>query len=175
MRRLSPVFSSLWRVRVGGLCRSSIAFHGIDMQATTPQTMNSVVRAFERAPKLVQKVSVHFDDAYVSAAPWVEKLATCGVSVTLFVPTDWVGTEFFGREVCSWGVLRELSSLPGVKIQSHAASQVNLTRLDPDDVRDELAGSKEVIETEIQSSVTEIAYPRGRWTPKIGRLVQAAG
>jgi len=175
MTRLSPLFSALWKVQPGHLCESSVVFHGVDDKATSERTMRTVLREFGSRPSSTEKVSVHFDDAYASIAPWVAALAECGTSVTVFVPTDWVGKDFCGRTVLSWEAIRELASLPGVNIQSHAASHVNLTRMDMSDVARELTDSKRKIEDHTGLLVSEIAYPRGRWSPEIARVASELG
>lgn len=175
MPRLSPVYELVWRARLGPICRSALVFHGVDHAATSPGQMAKLLDYFDQRRDLAANVEVHFDDAYKSITPWVTELASRDIAVTIFVPTDIVGMDFMGRQVCSWRQLGEMSRYPSVSIQSHAASHTNLTRLELGDVESELRRSKVRLEERIGAPVSEIAYPRGKYNSDIVTIAAECG
>ena len=175
MPRFSPVYELLWWTGIGPTCRTALVFHGVDSSATSPVQMAKLLTYLDRSPDLATNVTVHFDDAYETITPWVTELASRDVTVTVFVSTDIVGTEYMGRRVCDWPQLGELSLHPNVSIQSHAASHTNLTRLELSEVESELRRSKEQLEKRVGAPVMEIAYPRGKYNSNIVRIASECG
>jgi len=115
-------------------------------------------------------VSVTFDDGYRGvydhAFPALQQHAF-DATVFLTVGGEAVSPErrlppLNGREMLSWGELREMASA-GMKIGAHTCSHPDLTRLPAAAVREEMRVSKEVIEDALGTAVESFAYPLGRW------------
>ena len=130
----------------------------------------ALVRALDDPEGLPERAALlTFDDAYRSMAtaalPCLEEF---GYSAVLFVPTDYVGganrfDEAHGQPVehmCSWDELRALAAA-GVSIQSHGVSHRTLAELSPEEIEDELARSKALLEQAVDAPVELFAYPYG--------------
>jgi peptidoglycan/xylan/chitin deacetylase (PgdA/CDA1 family) len=121
-------------------------------------------------------MAVTFDDAYRSvltlARPILDRFE---LPATVFAPTDFVGSErpmswagidrWHGgpheQELIpmSWPELRELAE-GGWEIGSHTGSHPHLTKIDDDELTDELARSKAACE-QLAGNCTALAYPYG--------------
>jgi peptidoglycan/xylan/chitin deacetylase (PgdA/CDA1 family) len=91
-----------------------------------------------------------------------------------------VDSESLGRELfASRSRVRELAdSNGGLTIGSHSHSHRNLARLDLETQRNELAGSRQVLETELRRPIKALAYPYGwpgTYTCKTKALAEQAG
>ena len=73
-----------------------------------------------------------------------------------------------------WTMLRELQKA-GVEIGSHTRSHRVLPNERPDDVFEELAGSKRALEEKLQTEVRHFSFPNGHFTTSTVRAVRAAG
>lgn len=136
-------------------------------------------------------VAVTFDDGYRSvitqALPILKAL---GLPATVFVPTDFVGTErpmswpgidrWLGgpheQELAplSWdelGTLRE----HGWEVGSHTCSHPYLTRLDQGRLGDELTRSRERCEEMLGAPCVSLAYPYGDHDDCVVEAAEAAG
>lgn len=131
---------------------------------------------------------VTFDDGYRSvmdlALPILARLEIPG---TIFVPTDyieerrplaWSGTEHwlggpYARELdpLSWAELGTLRR-SGWEIGSHTRSHPRLTQIDDQGLQRELAGSRAICESRLETSCPALAYPYGDFDE---RVVTAAG
>ncbi|MDB4953548.1 MAG: polysaccharide deacetylase [Myxococcales bacterium] len=79
--------------------------------------------------------------------------------------------------VMSWDHVRALSRA-GMDIESHTKTHRVLLTLGDDDLRDELAGSRQELETQLGRPVRAIAYPVGRRVShriRLRRAIEAAG
>jgi peptidoglycan/xylan/chitin deacetylase (PgdA/CDA1 family) len=133
-------------------------------------------------------VAITFDDAFTSvhrvAAPLLERLGWPG---TVFVPTAplvdrsplyWVGSDIQARHSIAtaqleWAQLRELA-VQGWEIGSHSRTHRLLSRLDEDELRYELAGSRD----EIVAAVGEcdsISYPWGEVDARVAAAARRVG
>ena len=133
-------------------------------------------------------LAVTFDDAYRSVLELgFPILARLGLAGSVFVPTDFAGTERpmswpgieqwvggpFERELMpmSWDELEQLSE-DGWEVGSHTRSHPHLTRLDDASLEAELRGSREACEARLGRPCESLAYPYGDHD---GRVVAAAG
>lgn len=82
-----------------------------------------------------------------------------------------VGEDHF----LSWADLSTLTSEGLFTIGSHAMSHTPLTRLAPDDVRREFAGSRSAIRSGIGVEVSSLAYPNGDASIEIASIARAEG
>ena len=119
------------------------------------------------------------DDGYVSsfdvARPILKKY---GYPWTCFIYTKFVGT---GGKSISWEQLATLRD-EGIEIGCHTVSHLNLreTRGKPAEVyeawlRDEIIGSKHLLEKKLAIKCAVFAYPEGRFAPKVLDVVKEAG
>ena len=132
---------------------------------------------------------VTFDDAYRSVAPVVPLLERLGVPVTIFACTDLAQRgdamavpELDGRAgphpeellTMRWEALAELAGR-GVEIGSHTASHPHLPALSDDELRRELAGSRERVEARLGRPCRFLSYPFGEEDARVQAAAKAAG
>ena len=135
--------------------------------------------------------AVTFDDAYRSvlalARPIMDELDVPG---TVFVPTDWAGSEEPMRwdgvyqwlegpheheMLCmGWGQLRELADA-GWELGSHTRSHPFLTAVDDDRLDAELRESRLTLERELGRPCRSIAYPYGDVDERVMEAAREAG
>src|SRR4051812_14681347 len=136
-------------------------------------------------------VAVTFDDAYRSVSTLgAPVLARLGWPATVYVPTDYAGTERpmawpgidqwlggpFEHELVpmSWEELGGLAA-EGWEIGSHTCSHPHLTELDDDALEQELRLSKAVCEEQLERPCASIAYPYGDHDMRVAAVARAAG
>lgn len=183
-----------------------LCYHGISetwpaATSVRPGDFEEQLRAFGRrgyrgatlaealtAPPHERTLVVTFDDAHRSvleqAAPVMERL---GIPGTVFVPTDyagtekpmgwegydeWLGTEHEPELLClGWEELRGLVAA-GWEVGSHTCSHPRLSKVDDARIARELGESKRVCEAEIGAPCVSFAYPYSDYDE---RAVGAAG
>jgi peptidoglycan/xylan/chitin deacetylase (PgdA/CDA1 family) len=142
-------------------------------------------------PRAGKTVAVTFDDGYRSvltlALPILRRL---GLPATLFVPTDFVGSD----KPMSWpgidhwlGGEHEHELLPlsrdelvelrgsGWEIGSHTCTHPHLTQLDDVRLADELQRSRERCESMLGAPCLSLAYPFGDYDARVVEAARAAG
>jgi peptidoglycan/xylan/chitin deacetylase (PgdA/CDA1 family) len=128
---------------------------------------------FRRGTTLPSRpVVLSFDDGwsdqYIYAFPILEKYH---YTATFFVFTNPVGTKGF----ITWAQLRAMRAA-GMTIGSHTRSHPYLTRIsDPTLLRKEIVDSKQVLEKQLGTPVTDFAYPFGQYNAAVAAAVEAAG
>jgi peptidoglycan/xylan/chitin deacetylase (PgdA/CDA1 family) len=107
-------------------------------------------------------VVITFDDGYGNfyrnAFPVLNRY---GFSATVFLPTAYIGeipVKFKGKECLTWNEVRELNR-HGIGFGSHTVTHPQLHDLTPANVRQEIVGSKQVIEDRLGQAVDSFAYP----------------
>ena len=123
-----------------------------------------------RPPAAGDAVAVTFDDAFVSARPFIDALLDAGLSPTVFVVTRHVGgtNAWGGREhrgiptlpVMSWHDLEALAAR-GASIEAHSRTHPRLTALPPGHLDDELEGSRDDLNVRLGIRSRQFAYPFG--------------
>lgn len=117
-------------------------------------------------------------------------LAELGLPATIFVPTDWVGSDrpmsWPGIEQWSpgphsdqllclgWEQLRGLQS-EGWEIASHTRSHPRLPEIDDEALREELVGSRQACERELGRPCLTLAYPYGEHDARVEAAAREAG
>lgn len=126
-------------------------------------------------------ISVTFDDAMegqLEAA--LPELLDRNIKATAFVVTSFVGETAAwdysagSRRHASWTLLREWISA-GMQVGSHTCTHRDLRKLSTSELDAELTASRGILEDRIQESVTQIAYPFGRWNTRVLKCVAEAG
>jgi len=74
----------------------------------------------------------------------------------------------------TWPMIHEMRRA-GITIGSHTKSHVSLPMETADNAREELEGSKQVLERELGETVRHFAYPGGQFTPSVVDWLHAAG
>ncbi len=126
-------------------------------------------------------VALTFDDLYDNVVRHaIPVLQEHGVRATVFAITQTVGRGEDRRLVVPglFGVnessLRDLVDA-GLEVGSHTVSHRELTSLDDRALRAELSDSRHCLEDMLGVEVTSLCYPRGRFSPRVVRFVEAAG
>lgn len=120
----------------------------------------------------VKPIIISFDDGWRDQFEYaVPILLSYRYPATFFVFTNSIGKRGF----FSWGDLKTLRD-EGMTIGSHSRSHPYLTQItDPEKLRDEIFGSKQILEKNLGISVDEFAYPFGQYNPSIVEMVREAG
>jgi peptidoglycan/xylan/chitin deacetylase (PgdA/CDA1 family) len=95
----------------------------------------------------------------------------------VFVNTSAVGDSprwAFGKVVADWDELKEFQAAGGV-VASHCRNHPRLATLDPDGLRDEVAGSLEDLREHLPNVSPLLAYPHGHHDARVRSTVAAAG
>lgn len=121
-----------------------------------------------------REIAITFDDANYTfldnAMPILEKYK---FPVTVFAVSESVYGELHGS--MTEATLIELQKTGFVDIQSHSATHPILSEVDSDQLKKELAGSKEAFEQMLQKPVEYFAYPSGRVNARVVEEVEKAG
>ena len=117
-----------------------------------------------------QAFAITFDDGYETVyTEAFPVLASHGFAATVFltVPRDADRGDsdrlasLNGRSMLSWAEIREMAR-GGVVPGAHTLSHPDLTRMSPDEVEEEVCGSKGIIENVLGVEASCFAYPFGR-------------
>lgn len=123
-----------------------------------------------RAP--AKTVAITFDDGYDDNYKYVYPiLKKYNVPATIFVPTDSIGKEGF----LTWPQIHEMSDSGLVDIESHTKSHQFLTGCSDAQLKDELEGSKAVLEKKLKKSVKFLCYPMGNFDERVKAAARLAG
>jgi peptidoglycan/xylan/chitin deacetylase (PgdA/CDA1 family) len=115
-------------------------------------------------------VAITFDDGHSSDLIAARELRRRGLQATFFV--NWSRLERAGFLNCRQVVELERQ---GFGIGSHGLTHVGFAGLTPDEVRRELAGSKERLERLLGKPVTGLAVPYGSYNSQVVASTIAAG
>ena len=138
------------------------------------QTLSS--RHFRQWQEDKKKIPEHsfvltFDDGYASHAEIVAPLLLrYKFSGTFFVTVNLIGRKGY----MSWEQLKQLIFL-GMEIGSHGMSHRPLSYLSSDELEEELAQSKKILEENLGVPIKAISAPGGFWSPKVADAVKRAG
>jgi peptidoglycan/xylan/chitin deacetylase (PgdA/CDA1 family) len=148
-------------------------------QAIDVVTALDLLYAGELQPK---HVALTFDDGFKD----VEEnaygvLADLGFSATVFVATDVIDgcAKYFwapdDARLLSWSEIRELDAGGVFRFEPHTLTHPNLTDLDFDDCKREIAGSKVALEEKLGREAIAFCYPGGFVGAREQELTAAAG
>lgn len=118
---------------------------------------NTVVLTFDDA----------YEDNYIYALPVLKKFH---LPATEFVISDLVGHKLY----MNWDQIKEMEK-EGITIGSHTRRHAYLPLLPVDLLKDELEGSKQIIEEHLGHPINFIAYPTGGFKEEVKRAVADAG
>lgn len=110
------------------------------------------------ASKYDKPILITFDDGYkdvyTNAYPILKKY---NLKSNLYIITDWVGGEVY----VNWDEVKALDASNIMEIGSHTRTHKNLGKLNEKEVEDELKGSKEILEKNLNKKINTLAYPYG--------------
>ena len=116
------------------------------------------------------RVSITFDDGlaniYSLALPELERFSLSG---TVYVISDSIGQSYMGYPVMTKRMIQEMVS-KGWEIGSHTRSHPQLTDMKDQEIRNELALSKNDLEAITNRKITSFAYPFGDLNNKVAKL-----
>lgn len=125
-----------------------------------------------RKPLPPNPILITFDDGYEDnyqiAYPILRKYH---FTATIFLITDFVGNN--GRYL-NWKQVEEMRK-NGFYFESHSLNHILLTEASDENVRSQLAKSKEAIEWRLGQKVDYLAYPKGEYNQRIIALARQAG
>jgi len=136
-------------------------------------TFSALADYFDHGKELpTLPVIISFDDGWETqfeyALPSLEKYH---YPATFFVVTDYIGRPGF----ISWPQLQTLLT-DGMRIGSHSRSHPRLTKIkDSTKLWDQIYNSKTILESQLEISVEEFAYPYGAYNPGAAAAVKQAG
>ena len=186
-----------------------LGYHGLsdtwpDMTAVRPDAFEEHVELLVRrgyrgatfsdaltAPRAEKTVVITFDDACRSVFEHaLPVLSRFGLPATVFVPTDyagtdtpmgwagfdrWLGTPHEPELACmSWDTLSALADA-GWEVGSHTHSHPRLATVGDAPLEGELRESRATIEERLQRPCHSIAYPYGDCDARIAEAARAAG
>jgi peptidoglycan/xylan/chitin deacetylase (PgdA/CDA1 family) len=132
-----------------------------------------------------QNVAITFDDAYVSVAEnALPELAARSFHSTIFVPVDSLGSHptwaVENRSLDSDEIVMSaemIATLPSslVALGSHSNTHPHLSRIDPNDARNEIEGSRQKLQKLTGQDIRLFAFPYGDHDASILKLCRVAG
>jgi peptidoglycan/xylan/chitin deacetylase (PgdA/CDA1 family) len=151
----------------------------------TPMTVTRLARtiANRRVPLPERPVVISFDDGfadfYSQAFPVLEFY---GFTATLYVVSGYVGGSSqwlqsqgeAERSMLTWEQIAELDAA-GVEVGAHTQTHPQLDTLAPGIAREQIQGSKLVLEQRLGKRVVSFAYPHGYYSPIVRNIVRQAG
>ncbi|MGQ0734404.1 MAG: polysaccharide deacetylase family protein [Acidobacteriota bacterium] len=181
--------------------KAILTYHSIDSSGSVisipPSTFGQHLRWLASSPVAVlslpdllrhpndsDALAITFDDAFTNFQDeaW-PRLRDHGLSVTLFVPTGFVGQTNEWAEtpggrmprlpILDWASLGRLQE-DGVILGAHSRTHADLRTLDGTALEEEIWGSVEDVSRETGRRPDTFAYPYGYWTPAAASTVRAA-
>jgi peptidoglycan/xylan/chitin deacetylase (PgdA/CDA1 family) len=108
-----------------------------------------------------------YDDNYLYAYPLLRER---GMKATFFIITNLVARPGY----MTWEQLREME-LNGMSIESHTIDHLDLSIISVADLNWQLAESRRVLELNLLRPVRFLAYPSGRFSPRVLTAMRANG
>jgi|ERR1035437_444274 peptidoglycan/xylan/chitin deacetylase (PgdA/CDA1 family) len=122
-----------------------------------------------------RSVAVTFDDGWVDnyrfALPVLKRLS---IPATFFVTSAHLGKGTRDEKKMGFAQLTELLDAE-MSIGGHSRTHPDLTKLAPEQAREEIAGCKKDLEGALGVSIQFFAYPGGAFNRDVARLTQEAG
>ncbi|MBS1878835.1 MAG: polysaccharide deacetylase family protein [Actinobacteria bacterium] len=140
----------------------------LDKNGYEAVTLEQVQDAWYRGGTLPTKpVVLSFDDGYrpqyTFALPQLRKHGWAGV---LNLKAE--GTELYESNV-------KAMIAAGWELAAHTIHHLDLTELGPEELEEEVAGSRKILQREFHVPVKNFCYPAGRFDPTVIEAVEAAG
>jgi len=142
----------------------------------TPITMDQLFNHLRTGASLPEMpILLTFDDNYLGQYQYAYPLLKqYGYPALFAVHTGFVGKKN-NREKSTWDQLREMQQSGLITIASHTINHLDLAKLDPAKVEQELRVSKQVLEKEMGVLVRYFVYPFGTYNEMVKQKVTEAG
>lgn len=146
---------------------------------TLSQICSMVINRQPFPPTIVLTFDDGYLDNYQFALPLLLKY---NMKATVFTVAGWVGRDTDwddkrGRQFrqMGWSELRDWVR-HGMEVGSHTINHLNLPRISAEEtLRDEIFGSKQILEDGLQLPILSFGYPYGRFDDRVKEKVQQAG
>jgi len=130
----------------------------------------SYIKDRKRPP--AKMLAITFDDGYENNYKYVYPvLKRYNIPATIFIITDMVGTEGF----LSWDEIKKMSDSGLVDIESHTRSHLWITGLGDKLLKEELEGSKRILEKALGKDVNYLCYPMGGYDERVKSAAKQFG
>lgn len=119
-----------------------------------------------------------FDDGLADNATVLGPLLDdAGAPATVFVVSGWIGARHPDAPWAPMLTGPQIRALhaAGIEIGAHTATHRDLTGLGPDEVRDEIVGSRAALEELVDAPVRTLAYPYGAADDRVRRACADSG
>ena len=116
------------------------------------------------------QILMTFDDGFRGLYQHREFLKTANIFPTLFMITSEIGKTNY----LSWEELKELKNL-GFNIQSHTHTHKDLNTLNKQELYEELFTAKQVLESNLQTEITEVCFPKGLFNDSVLEVCKSIG
>lgn len=135
-------------------------------------SLHDLLDNIEQQAMLSKKcVILTFDDGYVSnytlAYPILKKH---GFKATFFITAGWIGLP----DYLSWDQIKEMDK-NGMEIGSHTLTHPDLTRMNREQIKFELAESKKILEDGLGKSLDFLAIPKSQYNRTIKEIAKEVG
>jgi poly-beta-1,6-N-acetyl-D-glucosamine N-deacetylase len=143
----------------------------------TPISMDQLMLHLRSGMPLPEKpILLTFDDGYEGHFTHVYPLLKKYNYPAIFsIYTAKVGKKM-GRSSLTWEQIREMAKDPLVTIAAHSVTHPpDLTKLPDDKLRQEIADSKQILETELGIPIHYFTYPEGKYDQRVADQVQKVG
>ena len=189
---ISPVFCRRFHTHGRILALHSLQPKFLDFGAVSAKTLNQVIDGcrnrglrigtIEEAILREDTVAITFDDGYDDILQMLPLLGEHRITITVFVPTAFIGKTNSWDSFLLKNKRRHLSEeqikqlvAAGVEFGSHSHSHCDLSRLKDDAIEEELRKSKNILEALTGREVKYIAYPFGRGDNRVSAIARRLG
>lgn len=147
---------------------------------TLSEVPNVIADNKSGSPIVVLTFDDGYEDNYTSALPLLKQY---GMKATLFTAAGWVGlNNEWDRDKrkrqfrhMGWDELREWTRC-GMEIGSHTINHIRLNEITTEDkLRNEILGSKQILEEKLQQPIRTFSYPWGKYHDLAKKMVREAG
>jgi len=117
------------------------------------------------------QIEICFDDAFLGLYDNIELIKELNISIHLFVISSFLENKnHINKEQ-----LIALNKLSQIRISSHTHTHQILNEISELQIVDELAISKDILQTLLNISVKSICYPEGKFSNKVIKLAKKQG
>jgi peptidoglycan/xylan/chitin deacetylase (PgdA/CDA1 family) len=189
---ISPIFCRRFRAHGRILALHSLQPKFLDFGAASAKTLNHVmdgcrsrglhIGTIEEAILREDTVAITFDDGYDDILQMLPLLGERRITITVFVPTAFIGKTNSWDNFLLKNKRRHLSeeqikilAAAGVEFGSHSHRHRDLSRLKDDAIAEELRKSKNILEALTGKEVKYIAYPFGCGDSRVSAIARRLG